>query len=227
MWIKAEKPVMSSTASYLFAFHWLMHWAFLFLVEGERCFLFWAWLVTFPVLCTTVRSPYNRDKLAYKTLFKDGSVSFSASFDPDDPTLIDRYPDYTTETDPGERPPTPTQQRVSCLPVKLRIVWVDRSLTCVNIVGLWRACSSLCVSVWVLSSVIGILSSVCVSTQVLMSSTASYLFAFHWLMRWAFLFLVTSGYISTVNWNLQIYLTMDLPVELVGLLKHAGIDGKN
>jgi hypothetical protein len=38
-------------------------------------------------------------------------VSFSASFDPDDPTLIDRYPDYTTETDPGERPPTPTQQR--------------------------------------------------------------------------------------------------------------------
>jgi hypothetical protein len=25
MWIKAEKPVMSSTASYLFAFHWLMH----------------------------------------------------------------------------------------------------------------------------------------------------------------------------------------------------------
>jgi hypothetical protein len=26
--------------------------------------------------------------------------------------------------------------------------------------------------------------------------------------------------------NLQIYLTMDLPVELVGLLKHVGIDGK-
>ena len=61
--------------------------------------------------CTTVRSPYNRDKLSYKTLFKDGSVSFSESFDPDDPTLIDRFPDYTTETDPGERPPTPTQQR--------------------------------------------------------------------------------------------------------------------
>jgi hypothetical protein len=61
--------------------------------------------------CTAVRSPYNRDKLAYKTLFRDGSVSFSASFDPDDPTLLDRYPDYTSETDPGERPPTPTQQR--------------------------------------------------------------------------------------------------------------------
>ena len=26
-------------------------------------------------------------------------MSFSASFDPDDPTLIDRYPNYTSETD--------------------------------------------------------------------------------------------------------------------------------
>jgi hypothetical protein len=25
--------------------------------------------------------------------------------------VIDRYPDYTTETDLGDRPPTPTQQR--------------------------------------------------------------------------------------------------------------------
>ena len=61
--------------------------------------------------CTTVRSPYIREKLAYKTEFKDGSVSFSESFDPDDPTLIDRFPNYTTETDLGERPPTPTQRR--------------------------------------------------------------------------------------------------------------------
>jgi hypothetical protein len=37
-------------------------------------------------------------------------VSFSESFDPDDPALIDRYPDYTTETDLGDRPPTPTQR---------------------------------------------------------------------------------------------------------------------
>jgi hypothetical protein len=87
-----------------------MRKAFLFLVEGERCFFFWAWLVTFPVffngfLCLI------RGKLSYKTEFKDGSVSFSESFDPDDPTLIDRFPDYTIETDLGERPPTPTQQR--------------------------------------------------------------------------------------------------------------------
>jgi hypothetical protein len=40
-----------------------------------------------------------------------GSVSFSESFDPDDPALMDHYPDYTTETDFGDRPPTPTQQR--------------------------------------------------------------------------------------------------------------------
>jgi hypothetical protein len=61
--------------------------------------------------CTAVRSPYIRGKLTYKTEFKDGSVSFSESFDPDDPALIDRYPDYTIETDLGVRPPTPTQQR--------------------------------------------------------------------------------------------------------------------
>jgi hypothetical protein len=61
--------------------------------------------------CTAVRSPYIRGKLTYKTEFKDGSVSFSESFDPDDPALIDRFPDYTTETDLGDRKPTPTQQR--------------------------------------------------------------------------------------------------------------------
>jgi len=38
-------------------------------------------------------------------------VSFSESFDPDDPALLDRYPDYITETDLGDRPLTPTQQR--------------------------------------------------------------------------------------------------------------------
>ena len=37
---------------------------------------------------------------------------------------------------------------------------------------------------------------------------------------------LTSGCISTVNRNQQNYSTMELPVELVGLLKHAGIDGK-
>ena len=52
---------------------------------------------------------------------------------------------------------------VNCLPMKLPLVWVDRSLICVNVVGLWRACSSLCsCSVCVVSSVMELLSSVCV-----------------------------------------------------------------
>jgi hypothetical protein len=59
------------------------------------------------VFSTTIRSPYIRGKLSYKTEFKDGSVSF----DPDDPSLIDHHPDYTADTDLGDRSPTPTQQR--------------------------------------------------------------------------------------------------------------------
>ena len=53
--------------------------------------------------CTTVRSPYNRMKLATLTEFRDGSMSLSESFDPDDPALIDRLPDYPPETDIGDR----------------------------------------------------------------------------------------------------------------------------
>jgi hypothetical protein len=43
--------------------------------------------------------------------FKYGSVSYSKAFDPDDPTLIDRYPEYDTDKHLGDRPPTPMQQR--------------------------------------------------------------------------------------------------------------------
>jgi hypothetical protein len=49
--------------------------------------------------CTTVRRPYNRIKLATLTEFRDGSMSLSESFDPDDPNLIDRFPDHPPETD--------------------------------------------------------------------------------------------------------------------------------
>jgi hypothetical protein len=68
--------------------------------------------------CTAVRSPYIRGKLTYKTEFKDGSISFSELFDPDDPALIDRYPDYTAETDLSDRLPTSTQQRDVNQPAK-------------------------------------------------------------------------------------------------------------
>jgi hypothetical protein len=60
--------------------------------------------------CTTVRSPYNRMKLATLTEFRDGSMSLSESFDPDDPARIDRFPYYPPETDIGNRPPTPTRE---------------------------------------------------------------------------------------------------------------------
>jgi hypothetical protein len=56
--------------------------------------------------CTSVRSPYIRGKLCYKTEFEDGSVSFSETFDPDDPSLMDRHPEYDTDTHLGDRPPT-------------------------------------------------------------------------------------------------------------------------
>ena len=43
--------------------------------------------------------------------FIDGLVSYSEAFDSDDPTLIDRYPEYDTDKHLSDRPPTPTQQR--------------------------------------------------------------------------------------------------------------------
>ena len=49
--------------------------------------------------------------LCYKKEFKDGSVSYSDAFDLDDPTLIDRHPEYDTDKHLGDRPPTPMQQR--------------------------------------------------------------------------------------------------------------------
>ena len=60
--------------------------------------------------CKAVQSPYDRKKLAYQPNFSDGSTSLSEPFDPDDPALIDRFPEYTPETDIGDRPPTPTRE---------------------------------------------------------------------------------------------------------------------
>ena len=63
--------------------------------------------------CTTVRSPYDRKKLAYLMNYRDGSTTLSEPFDPDDPALIDRFPEYITQIDIGDRPPTPTRD-ISC-----------------------------------------------------------------------------------------------------------------
>ena len=50
-------------------------------------------------------------QLCYKMEFKDRLVSYSEAFDPDEPTLIDRHPEYDTDKHFCARPPTPTQQR--------------------------------------------------------------------------------------------------------------------
>ena len=52
--------------------------------------------------------------------FIDGLVSYSEVFDPDDPTLINRYPEYDTDKHLGDRPPTPTQQREDRYKLKAR-----------------------------------------------------------------------------------------------------------
>jgi hypothetical protein len=49
--------------------------------------------------------------LCYKTEFRDRTESSPEAFDPDNPTLIDRYPRYDTDTHLSDRPPTPTKQR--------------------------------------------------------------------------------------------------------------------
>jgi hypothetical protein len=41
---------------------------------------------------------------------KDGLVSYSEAFGPDDPTLIDRYPDYDIDKHLGDSQPTTQQQ---------------------------------------------------------------------------------------------------------------------
>jgi hypothetical protein len=41
---------------------------------------------------------------------KDGLVSYPEAFGPDDPTLIDRYPEYDIDKHLGDSPPTTQQQ---------------------------------------------------------------------------------------------------------------------
>ena len=72
----------------------------------------------------------------------------------------------------------------------------------VGILMVWA--SLLCWSVWVVSSVEGLMSAVCVCTQVVFSPTAS-LFAFHWSIRLAFLLLVEVRVITKLPNSEQSY----------------------
>lgn len=56
----------------------------------------------------------------YKTKYRDGTESYSETFDPEDPLLVDRYPSYDTDTYLGDWPPKPTQQRQVCFKRKAR-----------------------------------------------------------------------------------------------------------
>jgi hypothetical protein len=49
--------------------------------------------------------------ICHKTEIIDGTVSYSETFDPDDPTLMDSHPSYGMDKPLGDRPPTPIQQR--------------------------------------------------------------------------------------------------------------------
>ena len=61
------------------------------------------WINRVPVC---VVYPYSI--MQYKTV---RFSTHSEAFDPDDPTLIDRHPEYDTDKYLGDRLPTPTQQR--------------------------------------------------------------------------------------------------------------------
>jgi hypothetical protein len=61
--------------------------------------------------CTSVRSLYMPDLICHKTEFIDRTMFYSEAFDPDDTTLMDRYPRYDIDKLLGDRPPTPIQQR--------------------------------------------------------------------------------------------------------------------
>jgi hypothetical protein len=49
--------------------------------------------------------------ICHKTEIIDGTVSYSETFDPDDPTLMDRLQSYDMVKPLGDRPPTPIKQR--------------------------------------------------------------------------------------------------------------------
>ena len=54
---------------------------------------------------------YNYNIICHKTEFIYGTLSYAEAFDPDDPTLMDRYPRYDMDKHLGDRSLTPIQQR--------------------------------------------------------------------------------------------------------------------
>jgi hypothetical protein len=147
---------------------------------------------------------YMRGKLCFKTEFEDGSVSFSEAFDPDDPSLIDRHPEYDTDTHLGDRPPAPNQQRDERYKLKWYFVGVNCLPVIVHVVlHLSRSLSSLYYYGWFVEDLV---------VTVLLVSLCCFIY-----LGVTIFCLCVSVYLSVTNGF----------VELVGLLKHAGVDGEN
>ena len=52
----------------------------------------------------------KRERLTQTRCTYNGSLPKPTKFDPDDPALINRFPEYTPDIDIGDRPPTPTRE---------------------------------------------------------------------------------------------------------------------
>jgi hypothetical protein len=63
-------------------------------------------------------------------------VSYSEAFDPDDPTLINRYPEYDIEKHLGDRPLTPTQQRENRYHIEITSDAISNIYHVLNIIDL-------------------------------------------------------------------------------------------
>ena len=56
--------------------------------------------INIPTVLTTKRERSTQTRCTYT-----GSLPTPTKFDPDDPALIDRFPEYTPDIDIGDRPP--------------------------------------------------------------------------------------------------------------------------
>ena len=109
--------LLSPTAS-LFAFHWSMRWAFLLLVEGERCFFFWARLVISPVFSTGFTAPLVESRSGRHVVLLDYYIDSSQKqqFTSKHIVVLDYYIDRSQK------------QQFTSIHVVLLDYYIDRSL---------------------------------------------------------------------------------------------------
>ena len=64
--------------------------------------------INIPTVSTKKRERSTQTRCTYT-----GGLPRPAKFDPDDPALVDRFPEYSPDKDIGDRPPTPTHETCS------------------------------------------------------------------------------------------------------------------